>query len=249
MFSVTSKKKPYWDRVKLNVVNTERLIEAFDAPNWNEPNVWDLLQGKIYRRLEIYDYAHDYAEPGYSLEKGQTGILFGNWNYLSKAGFDLLETRFALEWCDEWFTCSGCGKAVRHQCDSFSWSPSFYSADGECICLECMANDPDEYFSLVSHTDRGAPEEGPSYSILHECGVFGADFSPPDGWEVLEDPDVKRYGDADDERAAQHFLSLGFEKVLLYKDRPYEYRVILGYKDPDSIDDEEDEEEETEDSE
>lgn len=226
-----------WDRT-LNVFAAENLLRG-----WHEGEFWNTFQERQYNLLELRS-AHQYAEPGYTLGEGKLGILFGNWNRLSKNGYELLEEHFDLEWCDEWFTCDECGKAIRHQADDMSWSPSYQVFDGSCACAECLANDPHSYLCSVAwDLDKGEPEEYPSYSILRECKVFSGE-GIPEGWEILEDPLSGRYGIPNDKETAETLLSQGYEKVMLYKLRSYEYKLILGYKDPDREEDEESDEEE-----
>lgn len=239
-YSKPAQKKYPWQRVPLNVVNAERLLASIEE---GEP-VWRLFQDhKLYKRLEVYDYANEYAEPGYSLAEGQTGILFGNWNYLSQAGQDLLEQTFALEWSDEWSTCSGCCKCVRTNANDMSWAPSYQLGEGELICRECLACDPGAYYASVSWDENGEPQEHPSWSILHHLGIWEADKELPEGWAHLEDPHCDRYGSPDDQRTAEHFLTQGYKKVMLFKENGYEYKTILGYKDPDREEEEAEEDE------
>ena len=50
-----------------------------------------------------------------------------------------------LEWSDEWTSCCYCGKAVRTQPDSYSWTPSFILGDCEILCSDCL--DPDDHLA------------------------------------------------------------------------------------------------------
>ena len=108
-------------------------------------------------RIDNMGYSHDYAEPGYSVTNPDKGIVFSNWNditkydsdtkqhtlldsAMSRLGDTLTKAGFDIEWEDEWTTCSDCGKAVRTQPDSHFWTPAYttaYIADGELICNEC----------------------------------------------------------------------------------------------------------------
>ena len=101
----------------------------------------------------IDQYAHDYAEPGYSLGEGKIGILFADWNDPSHWGQSVITSKimsrlvrvaeragFEIEWCDEWSTCKECGKAYRITADSYCWKPSH---DTNGICIECI--DPVDY--------------------------------------------------------------------------------------------------------
>jgi hypothetical protein len=89
--------------------------------------------------IENLGYASAYAEPGYT--QPAKGILFANWNHLPK-GIDTVLERYgyAVEWSDEWATCDDCGKAVRTQPDSYSWTPRYREdllRQGDIVCLQC----------------------------------------------------------------------------------------------------------------
>jgi hypothetical protein len=110
------------------------------------------LTGWTGRTLEIEDvqWSPGYAEPGYDDPK--RGILFANWNDVSKRVCDLLERAgYSCEWQDEWSMCSECGKAVRTLADSYGWQQSFWIPEnsGEIICNKCI--DPTEYLESLEN--------------------------------------------------------------------------------------------------
>lgn len=73
------------------------------------PRVLDKLSDS-----EAYaSFCPDYAEPGYHLGAEKQGILFGDWNHVSRELFRALEHHFEMEWSDEWSTCDNCGRAIR----------------------------------------------------------------------------------------------------------------------------------------
>jgi len=91
--------------------------------------------------IENLGYAKEYAEPGYT--DPERGILFANWNYFPRGVDSILEQYgFEIEWSDEWHRCDDCGKAVRHQPDSWSWQP-YYQLLNECevVCGDCLKAD------------------------------------------------------------------------------------------------------------
>lgn len=89
------------------------------------------------RQIEYLGFAPQYAEPGYT--NPRKCILFGNWNYFAPKATDLLEAYgYAIEWEDEWSTCSSCGNAFRTSPDSYGWQPSYFELDGELLCKECV---------------------------------------------------------------------------------------------------------------
>lgn len=86
--------------------------------------------------IENLGFANEYAEPGY--DDPPKGILMTNWNVFPRGLDDILERYgFAIEWSDEWTTCSECGKAVRISPDGWSWKPSYVEYETELLCLEC----------------------------------------------------------------------------------------------------------------
>ena len=102
---------------------------------------------------ENIQWAPGYAEPGYA--DPTNGILFANWNNVSRRVQDILERAgFAIEWGDEWSTCSECGKAVRTSADSYGWQQSFWMPEdaGFLLCTECI--DPAEYLKSLENKTR-----------------------------------------------------------------------------------------------
>jgi hypothetical protein len=105
-----------------------------------------------------------YAEPGYSTATGI--IATGNWNNVntydqttqtsvrvsslpSRLGGVFEKLGIEIEWSDEWSECSDCGKLFRTQGDSYSWQPSYVMGDGEIICHECVASDPEAHLEAL----------------------------------------------------------------------------------------------------
>lgn len=121
---------------------------------------------------ENIEWADSYAEPGYDDPK--RAILFGNWNDVSRRVQDILERAgFALEWEDEWSTCSGCGKAIRTSADSYGWRASYWMPEdsGELFCHECT--EPAAYLASLENKTRN-------------CAVL--DINPADhGYIQLQD--------------------------------------------------------------
>ncbi len=98
------------------------------------------------------DSATTYGEPGY--QDPPEGILFANWNNISReTGNYLEEEGYALEWSDEWTIVDD--KAYRTSPDSYLWESRLLIIDGEYITdeepsiwLEYATNNPD--FTLPS---------------------------------------------------------------------------------------------------
>ncbi len=112
------------------------------------------------------DHGKGYAEPGYSDPLGF--ILFDNWNNYGDDRFpawmidpngvefepeEMLDVEqvldalgCAVEWSDEWATCSDCGRAVRTSPDCHHWTP-FYTIpehSGELVCHDCWDPNVDQ---------------------------------------------------------------------------------------------------------
>ena len=119
----------------------------------------------VNRIAAIGLHTNGYAEPGYNAEL----IATGNWNEIDQYDAatksrilisDLpkrIEKLFsqmgiACEWSDEWTTCDDCGKLVRTQPDSYSWTPSFCTVDCSEICIDCISEEPDYYFETLEGT-------------------------------------------------------------------------------------------------
>jgi hypothetical protein len=118
---------------------------------------------------EICLHYEGYAEPGYSSETGL--VATGNWNSVDKwntktnsrqiisnlperIGNLFEKMGIECEWSDEWTSCHQCGKLVRTQADSYSWTPSYQLGDGELTCIECLEEDPEGYLqSLEDNPD------------------------------------------------------------------------------------------------
>ena len=142
------------------------------------------------RSGQQFQFVYDYAEPGYSAERG---IVLGNWNpkcgfsvpkeeqrrdAVSKLGRVLESLGFELEWEDEWTTCCDCGKAVRTSGDCYSWTPHYvWTNDCEIVCLDCL--DTADYLTSIEDDPNKAcpPGQNPEE---HGYTKFNGDFET--GW-------------------------------------------------------------------
>ena len=126
------------------------------------------------RLAEIELHYEGYAEPGYDV--GDSGLVAtGNWNEISSYDYqtqvtthisdlpkriaDLFEKMgIECEWNDEWIDCSQCGKLVRSQPDSYSWTPSYFFSEHSCdiTCMDCIQKDPEGYLSELEDNDSVA---------------------------------------------------------------------------------------------
>jgi uncharacterized protein (TIGR02996 family) len=138
----------------------------------------DRLNLPCRHQLNYVTFSHAYAEPGYTEPESEL-IAFGNWNSVSfpvegpptqygwrttaeDNGPERLAELFerlgvAIEWADEWSTCSDCGKALRTSPDSYGWTPAYNEKlveHGEFLCLECCPDEvPDEPEAEPSEDD------------------------------------------------------------------------------------------------
>jgi hypothetical protein len=75
------------------------------------------------------DYCSHYGEPGYT--EPATGILFANWNDVSKRLQDRLSAQgYELEWSDEWYIDYDHSKAYRTSPDSYGWESQLMFSEG-----------------------------------------------------------------------------------------------------------------------
>jgi hypothetical protein len=130
--------------------------EACDGSGEGHP-LWGrkrFIQAVLEDGRRDIQYAPAYAEPGYEVPEGKLGILFANWNSLSRWNdkaqaiietdkfmprFEqIVEKLYECEWQDEWSTCSDCMKAYRTNPDGHWWRPSFAEIEDEELCIECV---------------------------------------------------------------------------------------------------------------
>lgn len=164
-------------------------------------------------------YTNGYAEPGYA-DPDSGVICLGNWNGISQynpqtndhdtlddapcwLGEQLESIGVSLEWSDEWEVCSACGKLVRSQPSSYSWTQQYWTADDGIECVECTQKDPTAYFehlegnanSCITIDDIEPTEHG--YQLLTdnlENGLYGGqDADPKKIAAALQKQGVKRF--------------------------------------------------------
>ena len=112
-------------------------------------------------QIEYINWSPEYAEPGY--DTPTKGVLFGNWNYFAPKAVELLEKYgYAIEWEDEWSTCSDCGKAFRTSPNSYSWQPSYFELDGELLCKDCV--DMEAYLESL--------EDKPTHAVTGHIDLY-----------------------------------------------------------------------------
>lgn len=91
------------------------------------------------------------CEPGYD----DKPVILENWNNVPGEIYDNLEEAgFLCEWDDEWLVCDGCYKAFRCSPDSYSWSMYGHIGDGEVLCGDCIAEDPEEYLEELENNPK-----------------------------------------------------------------------------------------------
>lgn len=130
-------------------------------------------------RLDEISFYPGYAEPGY--DDPESGcVAVGNWNnadirsdvpgeYWKKADNTMervsrvFQERWGieLEWSDEWFDCSECGKPIRCNADSYQWKPSYFMFN-ECepVCEGCIQENEGLIESMLEYL-----EDNPSFAL------------------------------------------------------------------------------------
>lgn len=104
-----------------------------------------------------------YAEPGYDGDV----IALADWNHetmwsedekrhvVVDSTIDRVQKLFErmgieIEWSDQWMTCDGCNKLLRHCADSYGWLPAYtVDDDNETLCIECT--DAEEHFARLEN--------------------------------------------------------------------------------------------------
>jgi hypothetical protein len=164
-------------------------------------------QSGRYRVEEVHIHTDGYAEPGYSIEEGKSGVIaLGNWNAITKwdekkhdsivvdQTICLLADEFEklgieMDWDDEWGYCSKCGKLFRVTQDSYRWQRYYWDCeDGDPICGDCVLEDPTEY--LVSF--EGKDNSCITIEIdLEKCGYIKLEGGFENGFYDGQDADPK----------------------------------------------------------
>lgn len=156
-----------------------------------------------YRISDVELHAAGYAEPGYP--QAEEVVALGNWNKITEydkttgkfVDIDtapaelaraLEEIEVAIEWCDEWTTCTDCQQLVRTTPDSYSWKRSYIESGPERICHICVRENPTrflEWFENVpsrAWTISDVDPEDHGYRALpinFETGLHGGQSDDP----------------------------------------------------------------------
>jgi hypothetical protein len=133
-----------------------KLKSLWPALEGYKPDGWSVASDAEHKRWTPssiqFGWANEYGEPGYT--DPQRGILFANWNYVSKEVQAWLEANgFEIEWEDEWMTHDN-GKAYRTSPTSYHWTPSWVmDDDGNTYTVD----DYDGIIDALAMTDKGQP--------------------------------------------------------------------------------------------
>lgn len=134
-------------------------VGVYPNKPWVVLALCEYTAGKAKSRIQYVQTYDKYSEPGYDLP--QSGIVaVGNWNPVDDYDRDaqvrvphddtpellgdlLDKLGCALEWSDEWTSCSDCGGLVRIQPDCHSWIPYYTHPEhgGDLVCHECQPPD------------------------------------------------------------------------------------------------------------
>jgi hypothetical protein len=165
-----------------------------------------VCDGARYRISDVALHTAGYAEPGY--DEDTEVVAVGNWNKITdydkktgkfvdidvtpaELGRALEDIGVAIEWCDEWTTCTECQKLVRTSPDSYSWTRSYIedSADpDEQVCHLCVCENPTRYLEWFENVDARAwtindvdPEDHGyrALDINFENGMYGGQADDP----------------------------------------------------------------------
>jgi len=99
------------------------------------------------------EYCTAYGERRYN--DPEVGILFANWNHISRPLQDYLEEAgYSLEWSDEWYIDYDNDKAWRTSPDSYGWVCAVKFCDGYVITPD---DDMSEWIAECALTDSDQP--------------------------------------------------------------------------------------------
>jgi hypothetical protein len=112
------------------------------------------------------DWCGAYGEPGYS--DPERGIIFANWNKVSKPVYSWLESHgYGLEWSDEWIVSHETGKAYRTSPDGYGWLPSYLLTEGGDVIGADEIRNGDEIDTYIEHLMNDA----------NRADTFGIDWT------------------------------------------------------------------------
>jgi len=178
--------------------------------------ILEYLQGK-----HDLAYAKTYGEKGY--DDPAIGILFANWNPISREIMDYLEAAgYSLEWQDEWATCDA-GKAYRTAPDSYDWVCAVsYDRSGELLTPDTDISDWIEARQVTNenfHEDIGRLPDWITAGQLEEQGFTKMEGTFESGHHA---------GQADDPRAiARKALAEGAEAVVFRLKGSSQFSVVF----------------------
>jgi hypothetical protein len=143
--------------------------------------------GHVLQKHDAYYYP-GCSEPGYD----DIPLLTGNWNHIPSKLFDFIEDNLKgvleVDWPDQWFGCSICGKAVRQSGDCWQWLPSYawlYSALNSCeaaceiACRECYLADKELQEQIIrgyaNASKKALPRDFDDILLEHGFECIGED--------------------------------------------------------------------------
>lgn len=189
----------------------------------------------ILRVLEGYPWAHfelhyeGYVEPGYN--DPESGLIAtGDWNprswdrpipkedlLMPRIGAILEKLKVELQWEDEWCTCGECGKLVRTQPDSYSWTRSYWYNEGIGLyCEDCILEDPEDYLEYL----EGNPDTANTLNLdLEDQGYRRVDEDFENGLSG---------GQCDDpHKIAESLRELGIERFIFEIDSTEQFGLAF----------------------
>jgi len=160
-----------------------------------------------------------YAEPGYTFSGEQKGVAMANWNRYEQAFLTWLESRYAIEWGDEWATCEDCDKVFRTQPSGHGWT-MYGTLDARgCTCGDCLKKDPEAYLKNFEGKTRRAAS---------------VDVNPGEHGYLRVNPEGRSYQHGlhpgmDDNPVviAKHLEDLGVERFLFVLDAGSQFDVTF----------------------
>lgn len=137
-------------------------------------------------------------------------LLTADWNDVSQKFYGWVESNFNIElgWCDEWMSCSECGKAVREKADSYGWQPSWaWTSDCSIACVECYENCITDIIDCYVNDTHALPAD--IYPLIEKEGFVC--YSPDEycqvfetGWHPGQDADPQEIAKDIEEQLPDH---------------------------------------------
>lgn len=159
-------------------------------------NITQKRTDTIFRMLQEKhgaEWCSQYGEPGY--QDPAAGIVFANWNNISKRVADYLESAgYECEWSDEWYVDYNNSKAWRTEPDCYSWIRQIvYTDDGDVLTPDDGASAVIEALAMSDHAHPcHAVPDWVSAADLESEGYQAINGDYENGWHPGQNDNPKK---------------------------------------------------------